>query len=208
MIELRWGYTVDDLHRQTMRAVHTAWSQAADFSDRLSAAWSAIAEHLYSTETQPSADELMLAGRRAVDEEIHAYWTTHGVDRRNPWQGEEARWNFQRFWWSSPREFEDNLVDKLSLNEIWPQLTDGHREALIALAVSDDYSLAAERVGIAYSSYRSRISKARERFFRLWHDGETPSRPWGTDRRVQKRGQERSTSRRSVTTKLRRRTAA
>jgi hypothetical protein len=201
LYELRWGFTLSDVHKATMRAVYTAFSQAADYSDRVSAAWFAVVEYLYTAVEEPSADDLMIAGRKAVDDAVHGYWRTHGVDKRNPSAGQENRVNFQRFWWtfSRPASFESGLVDKMALIAIWPHIRPVNQEALLALAVHDSYQNAADAMGLKYSAFVSRVAKGRHEFLRLWHEGECPSKPWGTDRRVEGGGV------RSVTTKLRRR---
>ncbi len=55
--------------------------------------------------------------------------------------------------------------------------------AFLALAAHNDYAKAAEAVGYPYSTFSYLISEARAEFFALWHQGETPSRIWATDRR-------------------------
>jgi hypothetical protein len=54
---------------------------------------------------------------------------------------------------------------------------------LAALAATGDYGLAAASLGISRSWFISRLSAARKAFLKLWHEHETPSRPWGDDRR-------------------------
>ena len=49
-------------------------------------------------------------------------------------------------------------------------------------------SLPAERclraLRARYATFKSRISVGRQQFLTLWHEGETPSRPWVRDRRA------------------------
>jgi len=49
--------------------------------------------------------------------------------------------------------------------------------------MTEDYRLAAETLGKIRGSYVTQLSVARRAFRELWHEGETPSRHWGTDRR-------------------------
>jgi hypothetical protein len=71
-----------------------------------------------------------------------------------------------------------------ALAQIWPRLTPATRDALTALATYDDYQRAAESLGLSYATFKSRISEGRRQFLALWHEGETPSRPWLRDRRA------------------------
>lgn len=48
----------------------------------------------------------------------------------------------------------------------------------------DDYQAAAAALDITPATFNVLVSRARKRFLTLWHDGERPSRVWGTDRRV------------------------
>jgi hypothetical protein len=74
-------------------------------------------------------------------------------------------------------------VDRAALWQIWSQLEERHRVALLALATHEDYQAAADAMGVPYATYVTRVRRARHAFYALWHEGETPSRPWGTDRR-------------------------
>jgi transposase len=75
------------------------------------------------------------------------------------------------------------VTERLALAQIWPRLHPGHRQVLAALAATGDYGLAAASLGISRSWFISRLSQARKAFLKLWHEHETPSRPWGDDRR-------------------------
>ncbi len=95
--------------------------------------------------------------------------------------------NFERYWRAVARPAdgpEERLVERLALAQIWPRLTSASRNALTALAVYDDHQRAAAALGISYKAFVSRISEGRSQFLALWHDGETPSRPWVRDRRA------------------------
>ncbi|HUY48353.1 MAG TPA: hypothetical protein VMV92_21930, partial [Streptosporangiaceae bacterium] len=45
------------------------------------------------------------------------------------------------------------------------------------------YHQAAESLSKTPGQFYSQIAYARTKFLASWHDGETPSRPWGHDRR-------------------------
>jgi hypothetical protein len=94
---------------------------------------------------------------------------------------------FERYWRhvAAPDDGpEEKITERLALAQIWPHLRPVHREALAALAAHGDYQRAAQALGLPYATFKSRISTARREFLALWHDGETPSRPWVRDRRA------------------------
>jgi hypothetical protein len=72
-------------------------------------------------------------------------------------------------------------VERRALAEIWAALPAQHRRVLLALAEHGHYAEAAASLGVTQGSYYSLISRARKAFLALWHEGETPSRPWGND---------------------------
>jgi hypothetical protein len=187
-VEIRFGYTLTDIHRLTKLAVNTAkgWL-ATDYTDLMEAAWFGIVEHLHTAEHWPPRHDLVRAGQDAVnalvhDEMHHAgffkYKTTTGY-------GPGSMPAFVKFWYNAPaRSPESRIVERVTLAQIWPMLTVRQREAFTALAVHGDYVLAAESLGIEPQTFRALLGRARREFLALWHEGEEPSRMWGTDRRV------------------------
>lgn len=193
--ELRHGYTLSDLHRLTKLAVNTVkgWL-AMDYTDLMEAAWYGICEHLITAEHWPPQHDLIRAGQRAVnalvkDEMHHAgffkYKYKRDLDRDH---GPGTMPAFVKYWWNpAPASPESRIVERVTLTQIWPALTPRQREAFTALAAHGDYMLAAESLGIEPQTFRSLLGRARREFLALWHEHETPSRMWGTDRRVYRR---------------------
>lgn len=186
--ELRYGYTLDDLHRLANIAVHAdPWHQAMNVADRLETAWSAIAEFLYSCEEPPADYDLIRAARLAIADEWQREKSAHGV--ADPYAGREAAPNYQRYWFATPTPSpEGRVIDRFAVQQILPTLRRFERDALLALATFDDYAEAERALGIAPRSLPGRVKSAREAFLALWHEGETPSRQWKRDRRVGNRG--------------------
>lgn len=191
--ELRHGYTLSDLHRLTKLAVNTAkgWL-AMDYTDLMEAAWFGISEHLVAAEYWPPEHDLVRAGQKAVnalvvDEMHHAGYFKYKAGGRLD-RGPGSMPAFVKFWFTpaavSP---ESRIVERVTLTQIWPALTPRQREAFTALAAHGDYMLAAESLGIEPQTFRSLLGRARREFLALWHEHETPSRMWGTDRRVYRR---------------------
>jgi DNA-directed RNA polymerase specialized sigma24 family protein len=186
--ELHHGYTLDHLHHIARRAVSASLARAMDYTDRLEAAWSGVIEHLYTSEERPSSLSLIQAGETAISRMIRTEHHHHGYAGRDSYAGPESAWNYQRYWWSTPAPSPENrVVELVSLWQIWGQLSDKQREVLAALAAHGDYQAAADALGITLGTFHVHVSKARKAFYALWHQGEEPSRVWGTDRRVGRR---------------------
>lgn len=203
------GYTLNDLHRLACWSVNNAFSHAADYHDRHDAAWFAIVEHLYSSPDAPTERDLVHTGRTAVDDVTRDERRHHGTARYDSYAGTESGPNFLRFWWwqtKPAQSCETRVVEQFTLAQIWPRLSATHREVLLALAVHDNYDLAAASLGKTYATFRVHVANARKQFLMLWHEGEAPSRVWGTDRRVARRGDQHA-QRDSVTRVVRRRQA-
>jgi AraC-like DNA-binding protein len=191
-VDARFGYTLDHLHHLTRRAVNGSLRTAMDYHDRLEVAWHAIVEHLYAATEAPSSLELIKAGNLAIEAMVREEYRTHGYARRSSYAGPHSSPQFQRFWWFATQHApspEPGVVDRVALWQIWPQLTSTHQQVLLALATHGDYQAAARSLGKTEATFKVQVSKARRAFLRLWHDGETPSRIWGTDRRVGRRDQ-------------------
>jgi hypothetical protein len=205
--ELRHGYTLDDLRRLAGGVVKHAWSQLGDQADRLEVAWSAIAEALYASESTPTRRELFQAGMDAMSRHDAQDRHHHGVawSATQRYTGFGSSPSFQTYWClarTSPSP-EDGVVERTALTQIWPRLSEGQRRALLALAAFDDYAAAAKALGIKYQSFHTLVRTARLRFLALWHEGETPSRIWGRDRRIWRRNAGPPAEHRPVTVRMR-----
>jgi hypothetical protein len=185
---LRHDYTLESLNRLVHFAARRAlWHRGMEFSERFETTWSAMAECLYTSDEPPSVSELIQAGLNAVrdDAESHSRFLGHNTDDR--YAGTRPR--FEAYWRhvaQPAHSMEDAIIDRLALAQIWPRLRPIHREALAALATHGDYTQAAHALDKSYGNFKSLISSARREFLALWHEGETPSRPWVRDRRAVK----------------------
>mgnify|MGYP002622896921 FL=1 len=179
---LRFGYTLAELDDIAETAAVTVHHRShLDRAVRVQAAWEAATTHLYAADTPPTRHDLLTVAWNAIRQAARADCAFRG------WQpGYEAvtRPGFERYWALSANPHpspEAAVVERLALAQIWPRLRPRHRELLLALAVHDDYTRAAEAVGLKYHSFVSCISRARRAFLALWHEHEAPSRPWGHD---------------------------
>lgn len=181
------GTTLAELHRLARLAAGTINVAHGSAADRCQLAWAAIADALLAADTPPDPRRLVWAGRTAIYRAARDDWHHWGVSKRDPLAGVGSMRAFRVFWWpqvSPDPGPEGPVVERAAVAQIWPTLTDAQRQALLALATTGNYRAAAALLGISYQSLKDRLCAARRRFRRLWHEGETPSRPWGTDRRV------------------------
>lgn len=187
--EIRHGYTLTKIDHLARLAVwRDRWARAMDIADRVEAAWYAIVEHLLTYDERPEPYDLVGIGMQATNELVRDHMRTHGRPTNDFWAGEEAMPNYQRYWLTTPTPSpEGRIVERMTLQQIMPSLSPRQREALLTLAATGDYDQAAAAMGIEKGTYRVTVSMARRRFFELWHEGETPSRQWRTDRRVRSR---------------------
>jgi hypothetical protein len=177
--ELRYGYNLANLDQLAHAAVSRAryGNPAGQWADRFEVAWEAVAESLYAADEAPTGYDLIGVGMNAIAEDYRA-------DRRH--RGHSNERSFQAVWAdlaSVTGSHEGHVVERFALTQIWPTLSNRQRQVLSALATFGDHQPAAEALGMSAGLFSAHVSRARRRFLELWHEGEEPSRPWGTDRR-------------------------
>jgi hypothetical protein len=188
--QLRHGYRLGDLHAIARLAVHVAGRLATNWYERYDTAWSGIVEHLYAATDPPTRQDLVSAGRLSIYAVVDGDRQTHGYYRRKtigaaagPYSSPAYRMYWLDWLANVQHDHAPAVVEREAVPRILTALTQRQREALLALAAHEDYALAANAMGVRISSFTSYISEARIRFFRLWHEGETPGPRW-IDRRV------------------------
>jgi hypothetical protein len=180
------GYTVRDLEHLTRLVLRLdRWHTAADGEEQYNAVWFGILEHLLTADQPPTRGELLKAGTAASDARVKDDMRTHGRCTQNfgrPMPRFHAYWNP-----ANPPSPEPRVVEQFALQQIWPLLQPRQQEALTALAVTGDYEKAAAAIGATKATFSVLISAGRRRFYTWWHEHETPSKQWRTDRRVRSR---------------------
>jgi hypothetical protein len=180
-VELRHGYTLAQVNALSVWTVmHDRYCSFADVDERLEVAWHAIVEHLYTAVDAPARQEMVLAGWRAIREYVQKDAQFRGYN----FAGADTRKGYVRYWNSSHTAGpEERVTDYLALSQIWPHLKQSQRDLIVALAEQEDYGSAAQAMGHLRRDYANNLRYARIAFRQLWHEGETPSKPWGADRR-------------------------
>jgi hypothetical protein len=175
------------IHELTMVAVRCElFYRSRNYDERIDIAWSAIVEHLYASKEHPSRSDLIRAGMTAIKNWYVSEARTHGVNTSQRGRTMEPGTNFERYWQVFARPTpspEERAVERLALAQIWHALSPHIREVISALAVHSDYHQAAQSLSKTPGQFYSQVSYARKVFLAMWHEGETPSRPWGHDRR-------------------------
>jgi DNA-binding CsgD family transcriptional regulator len=206
-LPIRHGYSLADIQRIARSAIlNDHWHMARDPRARIDTAVFGVIECLYTAEQRPQPYDLIGAAWRACDDEVTRDLRARGRQRTERGGGDMA--SHLVYWLGNANTTpspEHRIVEHGALRQILPLLTPRQLEAVQLLAALDDYQAAADAMGITVATFNVTIANARKRFLAYWHEGEAPSRMWGTDRRVQKRGVERSATVRSKTRCVRRR---
>jgi hypothetical protein len=193
-MEVKYGYTLRDLEQMTHAAMKADRSMAMDYADRRDIAWSAIAEELCAAPHWPKRSTLIQAGWQAIYKAVREEYRQHGYADREWGNGHASAPRFMKYWFPSvTHSHEDRIVERLAVGQVVDILTPIYRDAVVALAVHDDYRLAAEALGIKPKAFQARIDTARQRMLARWFQGETPRKVRQTDRRVEVHGQELAT---------------
>ena len=152
VVELPQGYTLARVEALARVAARATLTDGDTMADRVDDAWAAMVERLYADPAPISAPHLVWVGRKALYRSDRDRLREHGFFDRDARYGPGSMPRFQEYWF---------------------------REVLTALAIYGAYIPAAAALGICHGSFRTYVSEARRRFFKMWHAGETPSKLWG-----------------------------
>jgi DNA-directed RNA polymerase specialized sigma24 family protein len=182
--EVARGYTMRDLHKLAAAAYSYDRSMASDAATRYDIAWSAIAEALCASEEPPTWHDLFTIGWRAIYAEVREMRHLFGQRDKDGTNEVASSPRFRQYWTLPHERPEEGIAERAAVPQILAVLRPTEREAVIALAVHDDYQRAAEALGINYSTLTQRMTAARRRFRTHWYAPETAPPIKGTDRRV------------------------
>ncbi|PSK93594.1 hypothetical protein CLV63_1161, partial [Murinocardiopsis flavida] len=179
---LRHGFTARALARlANYAATQYRYPTPVPWDERRDVAWSAMAEHLYTSAEPPAYWDLIRAGWNVITVHTRKHRSTHGQTPHGSAPQFHRYWKLAAAPTHSP---EERVVERLALDQIWAALTPRNQELIRALYDHGDYTAAAESLGLPVSSFYSLISRARRAFTALWLEGETPTRAWGNDVRT------------------------
>lgn len=181
---LAHGFTMAEIDKMAWKVTQIHPSRMVSFDEVAAIAWHGIVVALYEAETPPKRYDLVAAGLSAVHHEHQRMTQMYGISSRGG-----AAPNFVRYW--SDRngggDFTDRIAERLALPAVLGELTPMGYEAISTLAAFDgDMHAAAAAIGVGYTTFESRIVRARRQLEALWFEHETPrSRaPGGKDKCV------------------------
>ncbi|MFC5144247.1 hypothetical protein [Streptomyces aureoversilis] len=179
------GYSLRDIDSLSrLVIVIDRWSNAMDTRDRQDAARFAITEYLITADEAPTRQDLVRLGRAAANRHVATEMRYHGYDPCHVDRGQGGMARFQRYWQhTSHLPWDEQMVERLALAQVWPRLTLAQQQALMALAITGDHQAAADYLGLSLGAFSGRLRKARQRVLALWHEHETPRRQ-AKDQRV------------------------
>ncbi|MET8278238.1 hypothetical protein [Micromonospora sp. NPDC005174] len=199
--ELAHGWRLSDIARLARQSAGTNRTMAADHRDLHDAAWSAIAEHIYTAEHWPSEHDLLAAGRAAIWAIVRAHRTVYGYRDREWDAGVASAPRFCAYWLGQRQVTpspEGPIVEQETLPRLLAALGDPYRQAIVALAAHagnehvrqvtehdcghcgrrwsghTDRDAAACSLGISLSAFSGRLQVARRECLRWWLEHETP----------------------------------
>lgn len=178
------GYTMGELGKIARAACTYDRSMASDATTRYDVAWSAIAEALCAATEPPSWHELFTIGWQAIYAEVREMRHMYGQRVKDGTNAVASSPRFRQYWTVPPARPEDGMTERLAVAQVLAVLRPVERDAVVALAVHDDYQAAADALGITYAALVSRLGAARRRFRGHWYAPETAPPTKGTDRRV------------------------
>jgi DNA-directed RNA polymerase specialized sigma24 family protein len=181
---VRHGYTMQDLHSMAKQACRADRSLASDMDTRYNAAWSAIALALCEAEDPPDRHDLVTIGWQAIYREVKEMRGIFGFKDRDGTTEVASSPRYVQYWYVRPERADEGIVERAAVHQIMATIPELYREAVVALAVHDDYQVAAESLGIKYSAFTARMTVARRKFRMYWFAPETAPPIKGTDRRV------------------------
>ncbi len=171
--EVRWGYTMDDIDRLARRVYNrTRSNYLFDQSDRYSAAWFGIVEHLFESVELPTPADLIQAGTRRVGDESRLNQSFYGYRADMP--NKEAP-RFVTYWRRGGQsDFTDRIAEREALPKVLAVLNTTLYEAIVTLAAFDNMSDAARALGISDKAFEHRIKRARAALISAWFAPEHP----------------------------------
>jgi hypothetical protein len=182
---VRHGYTMADIDGIARSAFVADRSMASDADTRYSVAWSAVAEALCAAQDRPSRQDLVRVGWQAIYAEVREMRHTYGQQRDDPNAPVASMPKAQQYWFTPPVDTAGDRLERIAVHQIMATLGEPYRDAVIALAVHEDYKRAAEALGIKYSTLTVRLTTARKKFRRHWFAPEAAPAIKGTDRRAE-----------------------
>lgn len=184
VLQVRHGFTMHDLDIMAKQACRADRSLASDADTRYNAAWSAIALALCEAQDAPERHDLVTVGWQAIYREVKEMRGVFGFKDRDGTTEVASAPRYVQYWYSRPERTDDIIAERVAVHQIMATIPELYRNAVVALAVHDDYQVAADSLGLKYGTFGARVNVARKQFRAHWFAPETAPPAKGTDRRV------------------------
>lgn len=183
--ELPGDWTLDRLARMANATVHRQPGLILDVEEAIDLTVIALVEKLF-LEPESTADDMFNAARYALVAANAREFSFAGLDRNVARSGREGTPpGFARYWHGRPAlvaPWEDELVERLAVRQLWAALPPHHRRTFQALIDHGTYEGARTSLGITSAAWLLRIQRARRAARILWSYPDPPARAWGLDR--------------------------
>lgn len=183
-MDVAWGWSPEDLEGLAGYTARTHYSAFLPYEERQAIAYHELIVAILEARTRPDPEELLHAARDAISAATRGEYRARGLSSRDKARASER---FVTYWYAAPRlnsPYEDTVLDRIAVAQIWTVLLPSHRRVLEALAEHGTYQAAARALDTTDATFKVRVSKARAAFRAWWHEHEEPSKMWGSDRRV------------------------
>lgn len=175
--DLPHGWTVAEASELARVAAATYnWSTSVVGHDTArEAAYDGITSELFRAEEPPGREQLFQSGCRAIRHVVNVMKRDRGMKPiGNPnytGAGFAAYWTGERGEEPDPTS---QLVEDLTVQQVLDGLDERDRETLSLVAEHLDGRKVREVTGWSGREYSERLSQARQNFYALWYEGETP----------------------------------
>ena len=180
--ELPRGWTLEELAKIARIVVRTSPGRVIDVDEARDVAACAIVERLYA-EPEPTLNDLYREARHALDAAYARQKSFRGLEMNVARTGREGVGReFARYWYSRGalvNPWEDEVVDRIALRQVWDALSPRHQETLLALAEHGSHAAARAALGVTGKAWEHRLHKARVQARVFWYSPEAPARQWG-----------------------------
>ncbi|WP_018653822.1 hypothetical protein [Actinomadura flavalba] len=189
-IELPHGYRLQQINRFAWAiAGKGRYSRHIKPDEAAAIARSAMLEVLYSSDTPPeSVTRLINLGAYGIQRHIREMGRMYG--RNLAQSGAHPTIRAHTGYWhaftTGTGSHENTIIEAHAVHQILAALHPNHRRTIEALAEHSTHPKAAEALNMPASTFNTALWRARHEFYRLWHEGETPTTLHRTTRRPRK----------------------
>jgi len=171
--DLPHGWAIGDAI-DLARRLAAGRKQRIGYDEAYVAAYDGIVGTLYNTDEPPTFSYLFEAGMRAISARADTTFRDRGIATRSNQTRNGAHW--WTYWLDHMVEPDHSgrVTNDLALWQVFEGLEPEERRVLTALSHHLSVTEAAEALGYSKGTFVNRLKQAREHFYELWFEGQTP----------------------------------